>query len=181
MRSRLFGLIGAAVIAVGCAQSDAGITTNVKSKLIADDMVKARQIDVDTKDRVVTLTGEVRSVQEESRALELARNTKGVANVVDNLSIVEEGAPTSGIGEPPDTGKMPTGGDAGLTSIVKTKLLADPDIGGLKIDVDTRDNVVTLTGTVNSAAEKSKALDIARKTEGVASVVDRLTVRARGE
>jgi len=54
----LIGACAVALAAVGCAQSDAGITTAVKNKLIADDLVKARQINVDTADKVVTLTGE---------------------------------------------------------------------------------------------------------------------------
>jgi len=56
----LLGILGTAVLVVGCSQSDSGITTSVKSKLVADDMVKARNINVDTRDRVVTLTGTVR-------------------------------------------------------------------------------------------------------------------------
>ena len=71
-------MCGGAFAAVGCAQSDAGLTTKVKSELVADDLVKARQINVDTKDKVVTLTGEVRTAEEESRALEIARKTEGV-------------------------------------------------------------------------------------------------------
>lgn len=70
----------------------------MKSRLVADDLVKARRIDVDTRDRVVTLTGEVRSSQEESQALQIAKNTAGVANVVDRLSVVplpEESALTT--------------------------------------------------------------------------------------
>jgi len=61
-------LIGACAIALasaGCAQSDAGITTAVKGKLVADDLVKARQINVDTKDKVVTLTGQVQTQAED--------------------------------------------------------------------------------------------------------------------
>ncbi len=60
--------------------------------------------------------------------------------------------------------------------MVKTKFLADSSIAGLKIDVDTKDNVVTLSGTVASAAEKRRAVEVARATEGVKSVVDRLKV-----
>ena len=93
MRFRM--LIGACAIAlasVGCAQSDAGITTAVKGKLVADDLVKARQINVDTQNKVVTLTGEVRTQAEESRALQIARETKGVVDVVDQISVVPEQA-----------------------------------------------------------------------------------------
>ena len=67
--------------------------------------------------------------------------------------------------------------DASVTSAVKTKLLADTKVGGLKIDVDTQDNVVTLTGVVNSVEEKNEALRLARTTTGVKSVVDKLTVK----
>jgi hyperosmotically inducible periplasmic protein len=67
--------------------------------------------------------------------------------------------------------------DASITSAVKSKLLADTKVGGLKIDVDTKDNVVTLTGTVNSAAEKAEAIRLAKSTTGVKSVVDKLVVK----
>jgi len=67
--------------------------------------------------------------------------------------------------------------DAAITSAVKTKLLGDPKVAGLKIDVDTRDNVVTLTGTVSSEAEKAEAIRLAKTTTGVKSVVDKLVVR----
>ena len=93
MRFRM--LIGACVVAlaaVGCAQSDSGITTAVKGKLVADDLVKARQINVDTQDKVVTLTGEVRTEAEESRALQIARETNGVRDVIDQISVVPEQA-----------------------------------------------------------------------------------------
>jgi hypothetical protein len=94
---RLAGLISAAalVFTVACAQSDAGITSSVKSKFAADDTVKAYQIDVDTRDHVVTLSGEVESMAHKSRAVEIARGTDGVTNVVDNL-VVAETAATSG-------------------------------------------------------------------------------------
>ena len=63
-----------------------------------------------------------------------------------------------------------------ITSSLKTKFLADPDVAALKIDVDTTNGVVTLTGNVKTAAERDEALRIARESEGVKSVVDRLKV-----
>ena len=178
----LFSIVGVAIFAIGCARSDAGITTSVKSQLAADDVVRARRIDVDTRDRVVTLTGDVRSAQEEAQALQIARNTDGVASVVDQLTIVPEteAAPTTGVGgTPTEPGFGPLTNDPGITSEVKSKLLADPDIAGLRIDVDTNNRVVTLTGTVKTQAEKDEALEIARKVQGVTAVTDRLTVKGR--
>ena len=68
-----------------CSQSDAGITTAVKSKFAADDTVKAYRIDVDTKDKVVTLKGDVETAAARERAVEIARATEGVRDVVDAL------------------------------------------------------------------------------------------------
>lgn len=67
--------------------------------------------------------------------------------------------------------------DAEITSAVKTKLLGDTAVAGLKIDVDTEKGVVTLTGPVRSAAEKAEALRLARTTKGVSRVVDKLVIR----
>jgi hyperosmotically inducible protein len=51
-------------------------------------------------------------------------------------------------------------------------------VAGLKIDVDTQSGVVTLSGTVKSAAEKEEAVRLARDTAGVKSVNDMIKVGA---
>ena len=66
--------------------------------------------------------------------------------------------------------------DAATTAAVKTRLLADTKVGGLAIDVDTKDNVVTLSGKVHSAAERTEAVRLARTTTGVKRVVNKLTI-----
>ena len=102
-RQKLFGWLGAVAVAAtmtaGCSQTDPGITTAVKSKFASDDVVKANRIDVDTKDKVVTLKGEVQSAAARARAVELAKSTEGVRDVVDSLTIVPEAAATSGRAE----------------------------------------------------------------------------------
>ena len=92
------GAISAVVLAftVACSQTDAGITTAVKSKLAADDTVKAYKVDVDTANKVVTLSGEVDTEAQRAHAVMIARNTDGVADVVDQLRINPTAA-TSGI------------------------------------------------------------------------------------
>lgn len=70
--------------------------------------------------------------------------------------------------------------DAEITMAVKTKLLADKTVGGLKINVDTSNGVVTLTGPVNSAAERNQALRLARETKGVKRVENKLTLETAG-
>ena len=66
--------------------------------------------------------------------------------------------------------------DATITTSVKTALLNDPDVGGLKIDVDTFKGVVTLSGAVETQAEEQKAMAIARRTDGVTDVKSTLQV-----
>jgi hypothetical protein len=83
------------VFAVGCGQTDAGITTAVKSRLAADDTVKAYQMDVDTTNHVVTLKGDVNTSVAKERAVEIARNTSGVSDVIDQLTVIDTAA-TSG-------------------------------------------------------------------------------------
>jgi hyperosmotically inducible protein len=68
-------------------------------------------------------------------------------------------------------------GDAAITGKVKTALLADADVKGLKIDVDTKDNVVTLNGSADSQAHADKAVTIAKGIDGVKSVSSNLTIK----
>jgi osmotically-inducible protein OsmY len=67
--------------------------------------------------------------------------------------------------------------DATITTRIKTALLNDPDIGGLRIDVDTFKGVVSLSGSVKSREEEAKAVQIARKIGGVKDVKSTLLVQ----
>ena len=67
--------------------------------------------------------------------------------------------------------------DGAVTAKIKSKMALDDTVKALSIDVDTDNGVVTLSGTVNSAAERAKAVQLAKETAGVNSVVDRLVVR----
>ncbi len=67
--------------------------------------------------------------------------------------------------------------DATITTRVKTSLLNDPEVGGLRIDVDTFKGVVTLSGAVKTPAERDKAVALARKIGGVADVKSTLQIQ----
>ena len=60
--------------------------------------------------------------------------------------------------------------DTTITTKVKTSLLADPMVSSFAISVDTTRAVVSLTGIVNSAGERSRAIQIAQETGGVRKV-----------
>lgn len=66
--------------------------------------------------------------------------------------------------------------DSTTTTRVKTSLLNDQQVGGLRIDVDTFKGVVTLSGRVKSQAEKDRAIMLARQTDGVTEVKDALQI-----
>jgi len=66
---------------------EAAVTSKIKAKMVLDDYIKARAIDVTTNGSVVTVSGTVRSVEEHDRALRLARETVGVTQVVDHLTV----------------------------------------------------------------------------------------------
>ena len=67
--------------------------------------------------------------------------------------------------------------DATITTRVKTSLLNDPDVGGLRIDVDTFKGVVTLSGRVKTKEEEAKAVALARKIGGVSDVKSTLQIQ----
>jgi len=66
--------------------------------------------------------------------------------------------------------------DSAITTKVKSKLAMDTETSALKIDVDTNGGVVTLTGAVQTQAEKAEAERITRNTEGVTRVINNITV-----
>jgi len=66
--------------------------------------------------------------------------------------------------------------DQRITAEIKTRLLADPDVSGLKINVDTFKKAVTLKGFVSSGFEAERALTIARGVSGVTSVQSSLVI-----
>lgn len=67
--------------------------------------------------------------------------------------------------------------EGSLTARIKAKMALDDTVRALTIDVDTNGSVVTLSGSVHSQAEHAKAVQLARDTAGVTSVIDRLVVR----
>ena len=96
IRNRFFAAILAlALIApvAGCGKTvgetidDATITTRVKTAFVNDPVVGALRIDVDTFKGLVTLSGRVKSKDEEVKAIELARKIKGVTDVKSTLVI----------------------------------------------------------------------------------------------
>lgn len=67
--------------------------------------------------------------------------------------------------------------DGAITTEVKSKMIADKDVKALDVNVDTRENVVILRGTVRTTAQRAAAERVARSAKGVKSVRNELKVR----
>jgi hyperosmotically inducible protein len=172
---------------VGQTVDDATITASVKSKLLADERTEGFDINVDTMKGKVTLRGGADSLAAKQAAAELARNVEGVMSVDNMIVVAGEGTQARQVantatasGEVRKT--MSEAGeeinDGWITSKVKSKLLADTEVPGTDISVETKANVVHLRGVVANQELRAEAIRIAEGTEGVIDVVaDDLTVR----
>lgn len=67
--------------------------------------------------------------------------------------------------------------DGAITARVKTALMADEQVKGLAIDVDTKDGQVTLKGELESDDQVTQAVAVARSVDGVKDVINRLGVK----
>jgi hyperosmotically inducible protein len=198
-RMTLLAALAAALLTAGVAEakSDSWITAKVKSKLAAAKDVGAFGTNVDTRDGVVTLRGEVDTEAEKSLAGRHASAVEGVRRV-DNQLIVR-GDPEredTGVfdrdadakdadGDPRDKvekkgwGDRALGGidDAAVTARVKSALAGTRGTKALKTNVTTREGTVTLTGTARSESERELAEEVAKGVNGVKSVDNQIQVR----
>jgi osmotically-inducible protein OsmY len=166
-----FMVIAAALVIslTGCESrtaTDATVTTAVKNKLAADPTTSATKISVDTANGVVTLSGSVPTAAEKAEAERIARNTQGVTQVVNNISVEQAGEGGAG-------GAL---SDATILTNIKSQFVANGIIG---TNVDVSNGDVRITGSVENAQEKLKAEQIARQASGVKSVTNQLTIKRK--
>ena len=156
--------------------SDWWITTKIHSQFVPEDVLDDSNIDVDTANGVVTLSGTVATAAGRDRAVAIAKATDGVKNVVDKLRIAPEHdkATREAAGAAKSSGRRVT--DGWIKSKIYSQFLTEKALDDSDIDIDVRAGVVTLKGTVLTAAGRAKATEIAKATDGVKSVKDNLTV-----
>jgi len=148
---------------VGTIMDDSILSTKIKTKMIGDEFVKARNIDVDVLNGVVYLIGVVESSSQKRMAAGIAQGVEGVRHVENQLLV----------------GKTTIGQDLNdtmLTSKIRAKLLQDPDIRSTNIDVDTNNNVITLTGILKTDKERNRVLYVVQKVAGNRQIVNNLSV-----
>jgi hyperosmotically inducible periplasmic protein len=144
-------------------RADSGITSVIQEKLEVNEKVKARAVEVQTREGVVFLTGVVDTEEARSEAGRVAWRTEGVDGVENLLTV----------------GERTVGGwvdDVMISSKVKSKLIANSEIRAADIDVSSSRGVVTLIGRVSSEQIRGDAERIARGTKGVTDVNNELLV-----
>ena len=152
---------------------DSWITVKVESKYFLDGDVKGRNIDVTTANGIVTLSGEVESAAERRQAVALAKSTDGVKDVRDQLRLV---APAAGALPTQDRSATTAVNDEWIEAKIQSKFFLEDELKNDDIDVSSARGVVTLQGRVESADDKRIAEEIAKETDGVRSVVNRIEV-----
>lgn len=169
---------------------DASITTKIQAKYFLDNAVKERRIEVTSQSGIVTLRGTVASDNERAQAKLLAWTTAGVERVDDALTVDPSlGAPLAATPEPSAAAPAPSATpspssaavreDTALEDRVRSRLQGDAQATRATIDVSAKDGVLLLAGTAPNAATKQRALTVARQTDGVLQVVDRIRVGRR--
>jgi hyperosmotically inducible periplasmic protein len=149
---------------------DATITSAVKSKLVWSKYTDGLTTDVDTNRGNVKLTGTADSAAAKSLASQLTLNTRGV-KAVDNQLVVMAPKPT--LADKTKAGTTEAGHDVAdgwITTKVKSTLLYSSNVDGSDITVDTKNGIVTLSGKVDTGAERSLAIELAKNVRGVKSV-----------
>lgn len=158
--------VAAPSTSIGVKVDDSVITTKVKAALLADEYVKSIDVKVETRKSEVMLSGFAESQIQIDRALMVARAVEGVTSVDNQLSL-KVGAQT--IGNKID--------DTVITAGVKSALLADASLKSSDISVTTRVGEVQLSGFVENSSQLSHAVDVAKKVEGVSTVIDHMSVK----
>ncbi|MBE0504369.1 MAG: BON domain-containing protein [Desulfuromonadales bacterium] len=148
-------------------KSDAWLVTKVKTTLLFHRHVSA-MTEVDVKDGIVTLRGDAENQAQKDLTTEYVRDIEGVKDVKNEMTVAKGPKEKRTTGDKID--------DSSITAQVKMSLLYHRSTSGLKTKVETKDGVVTLSGTAKNSAEKDLATKYAKDVNGVKSVENLMTI-----
>jgi len=144
--------------------NDHEIRMALERALIVDPAVPSARIDVEVKDGIALLEGSVGNALARDRAVQVAGTVRGVLSVVNRVEV-----------------ETPATLDAKLATRVETALLEDPATDSYEVDITASDGMVTITGTVDSWAEKRLCGTVAKGVRGVRDVRNEVTVNYQGD
>lgn len=172
----LSGAAPQATAAATAQDRDDTLKDRIAFRLDTSETVRKYDVKVKVDGGVATLSGDVATAAQKAEAEKLAK-VDGIARVQNEIAIDPD--EDRSLGERMKAGMSKTGekiSDAWITTKVNWFFVGEDTLKGSRIDVDTKNNVVTLSGTVTSQAGRTRAVALAKQTEGVKEVVDRLTV-----
>jgi len=156
--------VGSDERSAGTQLDDVTLVARINVALVNDPVVRARQVDVDSVQGNVILSGVVETEYEAERAVKIVSGIEGVKKVDNNLQI---GSRTF----------MESMSDKQLGIKIKTMLIREPGVRAMNVDVDVNKGVVTLSGLVDYQANKDRVIEIARTTPGAVKIVDNISVK----
>lgn len=163
------------------AFKDGWIESKLETALILNKHLNALDIDISVDNNAATLGGEVHSDIEKELAENIALGIEGIDSVKNNIKVTAQPPATTNAKSVTTTSRRSFSqyvNDVSTTAAIKTELLASKNIEGLEINVDTYNSVVTLSGKVNTGAQKDLAQAIATKQDNVNNVINKLEVKS---
>ena len=151
--ARAWLLLIPVLISAACGRSDADTAAAVQAQLEKDPVTAPLNLSVTVSDGVASLAGEVRTAEEQHRAIEIARAVVGVSEVVNAMDMDE---------------------DLGLAAAVRSALAEDPALASVPIDVDAQDGFVRLISDATTSEQRELAVAVASAVDGVREVEDRM-------
>lgn len=167
---------------IGEKFDDAWIDGSIETAVLFNSHLNEYSIRSEVENGKVTLNGNVASDIDRSLAGEIAKGVDGVKSVDNKITV---GGEKNGLDKVSDKASergqklRQWANDATTTAEIKTRLLANSNTHGLQINVDTKADIVTLTGKVASTEEAALAEQIASNVESVNEVNNRLVVASR--
>jgi hyperosmotically inducible protein len=143
--------------------ADLEVKTVVGDALSKSPELKDKHIDVQVKNRVVTLGGALETAAQKNTAEQIAWQASGVQGVMNNISVTNALA-------------APETADKKLARRVEFELYSTRAVSLKNMQIDVNNGTATLTGNAGSRAERLLAEKIAQSVEGIRKVVNNLAV-----
>lgn len=152
----------------------------IEGAFLFNPYLHAKDVRVEIQNECAILRGYVDSDLGKALAEQLALSVKGINQVINKLVVAPDLKKEIFKEAGWDNSNQHRLSNVTITNKVRSQLLANRVTSGMEIDVETRNRVVTLSGEVNSEAEKVLTYWIVKNTQGVTRVIDKLNVLSTG-
>lgn len=160
------------------AFKDGWIESKLETALILNKHLNPFKIDIGVDNNVATLEGEVNTDIDKELAENIALGIDGIDSVDNKIKVVKKANNAKQANDSSTRSFSQYVSDVSTTATIKTELLASDNVKGLDINVDTRNDEVTLSGKVGTSEQKALAQAIAEKQDDVKNVVNKLQVKS---